>query len=217
MQIQAADAKETGVHTETLATQAVRQSDLTQIQLQMTHRPWIAIESVSPASDLVFDERGGVLMLNIQARNVGNSIAKHVMNFVDYSVGGVTNMPEVMAKVTAILKQPIDPKMDHGKLLFPGQMDISQIPIIIQPKYIDDALKTGHFREQKGISFDLLVCFDYQTTIDPGIHHQTRSTFGVARIPAGGGALMGIFHPSSKVCPAQQIAIFYRGYGAYAD
>jgi hypothetical protein len=208
--------KASGTHTEQLAQQAVKQSDLTQRQLELTHRPWIAIEAVSPASDLVFDQRGAVLMLNIQIRNVGNSIAKHVISFVDYAVAGVTQMPEIIAKVTAILKKPIDPNLDHGKLLFPGQADISQIPIIILPKYIDEALKSGHFKDQRGISFDLLVCFDYQSTIDPGIHHQTRCTFGVANTPPGGGPLMGIFLPS-KVYPAQQMVIFYRGFGAHAD
>jgi len=217
MQQQAIDARDTGKHTETLAAQAVRQSDLTQRQLQLTHRPWIAIEEVSPASGLVFDQRGGVLMLNIRARNVGHSIAEHVINFVDYAVLGVSQMPDVIAKVTATLKQPVDPKLDHGKLLFPGQADTSQIPIIILPKYIDKALKSGPFKEQKGISFDLLVCFDYQSAIDPGVHHQTRCTFGIARIPDGGGALNGIFCPAVTIYLPQQIAIFYRGAGAYAD
>jgi hypothetical protein len=217
MEQQAEDSKETGKHTETLALQAVRQSDLTQRQLELTHRPWIAIEAVLPASDLMFDERGGVLTLSIQVRNVGNSIAKHVLSFVDYAVSGITQMPEVTARVTAILKQPTDPERDHGKLLFPGQADISQIPIIILPKYIDQALKSGHFKDQKGIAFDLLVCFDYQSTIDPGIHHQTRCTFGVAKTPSGGGPLMGIFVPSARVYPAQQIVIFYRGFGAHVD
>jgi len=209
--------KTSETHTGQLAQQAVKQSDLTQRQLELTHRPWIAIEAVSPASDLVFDERGAVLMLNIQVRNVGKSIAKHVISFVDYAVGGVTQMPEIIAKVTAILKKPIDPNLDHGKLLFPGQTDVSQIPIIILPKYIEEALKSGHFKDQKGIAFDLLVCFDYQSTIDPGNHHQTRCIFGVANTPPGGGPWMGVFLPSVRVYPARQIVIFYRGSGARAD
>jgi len=217
MQGQAQDAKEAGAHTETLALQAVRQSDLTQRQLELTHRPWIAIESALPASDLVFDERGGVLMLNIQIRNVGNSIAKHIINFVDYAVGGVTEMRDVTMRVIGNLKTPIPPELDHGKLLFPGQADLSQYAMVIRPEHIEKALKSGHFKDQKGIAFDLLVCYDYQSNIDPGIHHQTRCTFGVAKAPPGGGPLMGIFLPSAKVYPAQQMVFLYRGFGAHAD
>ena len=217
MDTQAKDAQETGKHTEELSRQAVRQSDLTQRQLELTHRPWIAIEIVSPASDLVFDERGGVLFLNLQIRNVGNSIANHIITFVDYAVGGVTNMRDVSARVIEQLKKPIDPDLDHGKLLFPNQVDIAQYPIIILPKYIEEALQSGHFREQNGLSFELFVCFDYQSTIDPGHHYQTRCTFGVAKISPSGGPLMAIFLPSIKVYPTQQIHIFYQGRGAHAD
>jgi hypothetical protein len=216
MEGQAAAAKETGRHTETLALQAVRQSDLTQRQLELTHRPWIAIENVVPASDLVFDERGGVLMLNIQIRNVGNSIAKHVINFVDYAVGGITEMHDVTARVVEVLERPIPPELDHGKLLFPGQPDLSQYALVIRPEHIEEALKRGHFKDQEGIAFDLFVCYDYQSAIDPGIHHQTRCTFGVANTPPGGGALNAIFLPTVKVYPPQQIVLIYRGFGAHA-
>lgn len=217
MEQQAADAKESGKHTEELAKQAVRQTELTQFQLELTHRPWIAIENVSPASNLEFDERGGVLFLNLQIRNVGNSIAKHIQTFVDYAVGGVTNMSDVSARVVDQLKKPIDPNLDHGKLLFPNQVDVAQYPIIILPKYIEEALQSGHFRDQKGLSFELFICFDYQSTTHPGHHYQTRSTFGVAKINPSGGPLMAIFLPSVKVYPPQQIHIFYQGRGAHAD
>lgn len=217
MQEQATDAKESGKHTEELARQAVRQTELTQLQLELTHRPWIAIESIAAASDLVFNEQGCVLFLNLQIRNVGGSIAKHVINFVDYAVGGVTNLRDVTARVVEVLKRPIPPELDHGKLLFPGETDVSQYPVVIRPEHIKEALKSGHFAIQEGFGFELIVCFDYQSTIDPGVHHQTRRTYGVAEIPEGGGALMGIFRPAAKVYPAQRIAIFYRGYGAHVD
>src|SRR5579862_8015639 len=44
MESQLADARETGTHTETLAQQAVRQSDLTQRQFNLANRPWISID-----------------------------------------------------------------------------------------------------------------------------------------------------------------------------
>jgi len=217
MEKQLADAKESGKHTEELAKQAVRQADLTKLQLDISHRPWIAIESIAVASDLTFNEQGCILVLNLQIRNVGGAIAKHVINFVDYAVGGVADIRDVTAKVIEVLKKPIPPELDHGKLLFPGEADLSQYPVVIRSEHIETALKSGHFKEQKGIGFELIVCFDYQSTIDPGVHHQTRRTYGVAEIPEGGGALMGIFRPAVKVYPAQRIAIFYRGYGAHID
>lgn len=218
LQGQAEDAKETGAHTKTLAAQAERQTELTQLQLDLTHRPWIAIESVTPASDLVFNGDGeAILMLNLSVRNVGNSIAKYVRPWVDYAISGVTQMSEVTARVIEILKTPQPPGMDLGTLLFPGQPYISQYPITIQSRYITQALESGDFKDQGGISFEIIVCFDYESTIDPGHHYQTRSTFGVARIQPQGGPINGIFQPAVKVFPAQLIAIFYRGYGAHAD
>ena len=204
-------------HTQELAQQAVRQTELTQSQLELSNRPWISIDGIVPASNLIFDQRGGVIMLATQLRNVGSSVAKHVSIFIDVIIGGVHNMLEVKERVAANLKKPIDSSFDHGKLIFPNQIVADQYPIIIRPEILKRALDEGHFKDSKEIAFELFVCADYQSTFDPARHHQTQNIYYVGRIDKQRGIVMGTFSPAQVSYDMKDIVINYKGFGAYAD
>jgi len=214
---QAGLMEKSGTHTQELAQQAVAQTKLTQTQLELSNRPWISIDAITPISNLVFDQRGCVIMLGTQLRNVGRSVAKHVSIFIDVIVGGVHNPIEIKEKVIAIQKKPIDSSFDHGKLIFPNQIVTDQYPIIISPEVVQKALDEGHFKDSKQITFELFACADYQSTFDPERHHQTHGMYLVGRIERQRGVLMGTFSPAQPSYDIKDLAINYKGIGAYAD
>src|ERR1700690_3125664 len=74
---QALEMQQQRVDTHALALQAVRQTQLTQAQLELSHRPWVSVE-VGVASNLIFDQRGVLLALKVKMSNVGHSVAKFV-------------------------------------------------------------------------------------------------------------------------------------------
>lgn len=209
-------------HTETLAAQAVKQSSLTQRQLDLTNRPWICLDSVFAVSDFVFRDSGdAVIMLRYQIRNVGRSVAQHLQPWVEPIVSGVHNPLEVRDRISAQLRKPIDSAFDHGKLIFPNQQPIvDTYPVHIRKEILDDAIKNSPFKGDGDkplpcFGLELFVCFDYQSTLDPTIHHQTQSMYMVSYID--GGFLKGAFYPTQRIYPAGQISIGYKGYGTYAD
>jgi hypothetical protein len=214
--------KTAGSHTETLAAQAVRQSDITQRQLDLTNRPWICLDSVVPASDFIFKDTGeAVIFLGYQVRNVGHSAAQHLQPWIEPIISGIHDPKEVRDRISAQLKKPIDSAFDHGKLIFPSQVIVDTYPILIRKEIVDEALKNSPFKEQGDkqmpcFGLELFICFDYQSTLDPTIHHQTQSMFYVSRADPR-GISMGTFFPSQRVYKAGEISIGYKGYGAYAD
>ena len=206
-----------GTHTQELAQQAVAQTKLTQTQLELSNRPWISIDAVIPASNLIFDQRGCVLLLGTQLRNVGSSVAKHASIFIEPIVGGVHNPIEVKDRVVRLQKKPVESSFDHGKLIFPNQVVTDQYPIIIPPEILKKALEEGHFKGSNEMTFELFACADYQSTFDPERHHQTHCVYYVARIDRQRGTLMGTFSPSQHSYDLKELVINYKGFGAYAD
>ena len=211
-----------GTHTETLAAQAVKQSSLTQRQLDLANRPWICIDSVKPVTDLTFKDSGeAVIFFAYQIRNVGHSVAQHLQPWIEPIITGIHNPVEVMARISAQLKKPIDSAFDHGKLIFPSQIIVDTYPVLIRKEVVDDAIANSPFKEQGDkqvpcFGLELFVCFDYQSTLDPTIHHQTQSMFMLSRADPRGLA-MGTFFPSQRVYRVNEISVGYKGYGAHAD
>jgi hypothetical protein len=207
-----------GTHTETLAAQAVKQSSLTQRQLDLANRPWICIDSVTPASDMTFKDSGeAVIFLTYQLRNVGHSVAQHLQPWFEAIITGIHNPVEVRDRISAQLKKPINSAFDHGKLIFPSQVIVDAYPVLIRKEVIQDAIKNSPFKQADDkrmpcFGLELFVCFDYQSTLDPAIHHQTQSMYILAHSGPGGGA----FYPSQRVYKANEIRVAYKGHGAYA-
>jgi len=203
-----------GQDTHDLAQQAVRQTDLTESQLELTHRPWVSVE-VAVVSNLIFDERGAVLMLNATMRNLGSSVAKHVSLWTQFVVGGVHDLNQAHESLCNIMKQPVNEKSDYGSLVFPGQVVTEPRPIIASQEDIGQALKNGPFKEVNAIGLHLIGCVDYQSSFDPKKHHQTRFVYLVGRIDEQRNVVMGTFHPLNK--SYQRIVLTPTMHGASAD
>lgn len=183
--------------THDLAQQAVRQADLTQAQLQLSHRPWVSAD-VAVASNLIFDERGAVLMLNITMRNFGHSVAKYASLWTEFVVAGVHDLNQSHERLCNIMKQPVNEKSDYGWLLFPDQLVIEPRPLIANLKDIEQALKSGHFKDVGAVGLHLIGCVDYQSSFDPKKRHQTRFVYLVGRIDQQRNTVMGTFDPHNK-------------------
>jgi hypothetical protein len=162
-----------GNDTRELARQALRQSDLTQSQLELSHRPWVSAD-VTIGSGLTFDQRGCVLMLNVAIMNVGHSIAKHVGLWAEFVIRGLNDWRTIQEGLCNAVKQPNDAH-DYGWLLFPGQGVTEPRAAIARPEDIARGIKEGHAKESSAISLHIIGCVDYQSTLDPTKHHQTRS------------------------------------------
>jgi hypothetical protein len=216
MDTSAADAKETGKHTETLAMQAVRQSDLTQRQFDLANRPWIAIDDVMVSSGLTFRADGCVeVHFRYKVRNVGHSVAQHVLPWVEPIVTGIDNPIEVRTRISAQLKQPVNSHFDHGQLIFPNQVLIGDYPILIRPEKLAQALDNSPFKGQdgstiRGIGLEVFICFDYQSTLDTGKHYQTQSMHLISHNG------MGLFVPT-QFYGRGGLGLTFKGFGAYAD
>jgi hypothetical protein len=203
-----------GRHTQALAEQAVRQTELTQAQLELSHRPWISVD-IAPASPLVFDERGAVLMFNVTMKNVGHSVAKHVSLWMEFVVAGVHDLAETSNRLSNIMKQPVNEHSDYGWLLFPNQLAAEPRPAIAQPSAIQRALESGHFKDVGAIGLHLVGCVDYPSSFDPKKRHQTRFVYLVGRIDEARGVVMGTFEPKAKIY--HKIVLTPTGHGASAD
>lgn len=213
MENQLADAKKSGVHTETLAEQAVRQSDLTRLQLDLAHRPWIAIESFEVASDLEFREDGcAIVSFTYQIRNVGHSVAQHVLPWIEPIL--FNDHAVVRLRVSAFLKKPIDSPYHHGMLIFPNQVIVKTQPIVIAPATLAEAVEKSLFSDRgvkiRGTGIELFVCFDYQSTLDAE-HHQTQDMFLLSHRGSG------LFLPSQRIYDGKGFRVIPKGMGSYAD
>jgi len=204
-------------HTDALAQQAIRQANLTQSQLDLANRPWLAIDSVTPVSNLQFREDGCVeIRFRYQIRNVGHSVAQHVLPWIEPIITGVDDPAEVRSRISEQLRKPVDSPFDHGKLIFPTQAIIDNYPILIPPEKLAKALDNSPFKGPdqsaiRGIGLEVFVCFDYQSTLDTSKHHQTQSMYLVSH----GGR--GLFLPSQKSYSADGLSLIFKGFGAYAD
>jgi hypothetical protein len=193
-----------GTHTEQLAQQAVKQSSLTQRQLDLANRPWICLDSIAAASDLVFKDSGeAVIFFNYQLRNVGHSVAQHLQPWIEPIIVGIDDPREVKDRISAQLKKPIDSSFDHGKLIFPSQIIVDAYPVLIRKEVVENAIKNSPFKGEGDkampcLSLELFVCFDYQSTLDATVHHQTQSMC-ILTHPGPSGLAMGTFYPTQKI------------------
>lgn len=209
--------KTSGTHTEQLAQQAVKQSDLTQRQFDLANRPWISIDFVKPISNLEFRDGGDVLVwFAYQIRNVGNSVAQHIVPWIEPIVTGVGDPVEVRTRISNQLKRPIDSPFDHGKLIFPNQVITDRYPLMIRPNDLANALDKSPFKDRdgstmSGIGLEIFVCFDYQSTLDSSKHYQTQSMYLLSY--RGNG----LFLQSQKSYGADGLGLVFKGFGAYAD
>jgi hypothetical protein len=220
MQGQLAEMEGAGKHTETLAAQAVKQSDLTQRQLDLANRPWVCLDSITAASDLVFKDSGEVfIFFKYQLRNVGHSVAQHLQPWIEPIIYGIDDPREVEERISAQLKKPIDSAFDHGKLIFPSQVLVDTYPVMVRKEVLENAIKNSPFKEGENrlpcFGLELFICFDYQSTLD-AIHHQTQTMYALGYVDDG-GRVMGAFYPSQHSYPVARLTTTYKGYGAYAD
>jgi hypothetical protein len=217
MSIQSELMKTSGTHTEQLARQAVKQSDLTQRQFDLTNRPWISIDFVKPISNLEFRDSGDVLVwFGYQIKNVGHSVAQHIVPWIEPIVTGVGDPLEVRTRISNQLKRPIDSPFDHGKLIFPNQVITDRYPLMIRPNDLANALDKSPFKDRdggtvRGIGLEIFACFDYQSTLDSSNHYQTQSMYLLSY--RGNG----LFLQSQKIYGADGLGLVFKGFGAYAD
>ena len=187
-----------GADTQDLAQQAVRQTELIESQLILSHRPWVAAD-VAIGSNLVFDQRGAVAAFNVTIRNLGHSVARNVSLWTAFVVAGIQDLNQSHEELCGIMKRPENEKSDYGWMLFPGQQVIEPRPVIANLADVEKGLKTGHFKDVAAIGLHLIGCVDYQSSFDIKKHHQTRFIYLLGRIdPQKGGAVMGTFVPQNK-------------------
>src|SRR5437588_150355 len=189
--------EEAGEDTPGCAQQAIMQTELTQAQLELSHRPWVSAD-IAIASNLIFDQRGALLMFNVTMSNLGSSVAKHVSLWTEFVVSGVHDLNQAHERLCNIMKQPVNEKSDYGSLLFPGQVVVEPRPVIANQQDIDQALKSGHFKDVGAVGLHLIGCVDYQSSFDPKKHHQTKFVLLVGRIDRQRGTVMGTFEPQNK-------------------
>jgi hypothetical protein len=208
-------------HTEKLASQAVRQSDITQRQFDLANRPWVCLDSIVVVSDFTFNDSGeAVIFFQYQIRNVGHSVAQHLKPWIEPIVSGVHNPLEVKERISALQRKPVDSVFDHGKLIFPSQIIVDNYPVVIRKEIVEAAIKDSPFKvgdkHLPCFGVELFICFDYQSTLDPTIHHQTQSMY-VLGYAEPSGAINGAFYPSRGTYRNTIMSANYKGYGAYAD
>ena len=203
-----------GIHTEGLAQQAVRQADLTQQELELEHRPWIAVD-VAASSPIIFDERGCVLMVNFTMTNVGRSVAKHVSLWTDFAILGIDDPMKVRDRLCDIMKQPQNENSDYGWLLFPNQRTVEQRGVIAVPERVQEALDMKIFQGLNAVGLHLVGCVDYPSPIDPRKRHQTRIVYNVSYVDTAKGRVMGAFDHSVKTY--SNITFLPTLHGASAD
>ena len=206
--------QEAGAHTEGLARQAVRQTELTQKELELTHRPWIAVD-IAPISPLVFDQRGCVMHFNVTMKNVGHSVAKNVSLWTDLAISGIHDPMKVRDELCNIMKRPENENSDYGWLLFPNQQAIEQRPAIKSPADVQKAVEMRLFQGLNAIGLHLVGCVDYPSAFDPKRHHQTRFVYLVGYVDPAKGFAMGAFDPAVKA--HYNIILTPTGHGASAD
>lgn len=190
------------------------QLDTMKGQLELEHRPWIAV-SIEPSSPLVFDERGCVLTCKVTMINVGHSAAKHVSLWTDFALSGTENPIEIRDRLCNIMKSPQNKGSDYGWLLFPNQSAVEGRPIIAVPERIKKALENKTFQGINAIGLHLVGCVDYPSPIDDKKRHQTRFEYLVSFVDIPTGRTMGAFDPSKKIY--QPIALMPTMHGTSAD
>ncbi len=167
----------------------------TERQLELTHRPWISAD-VNIASDLTFDERGCVLMLNVGITNVGHSVAKHVGLWVQFVISSIDDVRSAHEALCAAIKQPTD-SHDYGWMLFPNQaVTEKQRLVIARPEDIQRGLAKERLNGSNTIGLHLIGCIDYQSTFNPNKRHQTRFVYLVVRVDIPEGVGRGAFDPT---------------------
>lgn len=178
-------------------------------QTFQSERPWIAV-SIAPAPDFQYDVDRTIIMLKFTLTNVGHSLAKYTSVWTRLSMN--EKWPGDQKRICAIPKLKINSKSDYGYLLFPGQTVTDTIPAAASPEDVKRELATTPFQGGGVVSFDVVVCVDYESIIDSR-HHQTRLVRGLG-YPDPRGLEMGAFAPNIRYSP---IILSSRLHGDSAD
>jgi hypothetical protein len=188
-------------------------TELARSQLELEHRPWVSAD-VSVASNLIFNEIGAMLTLNVTMKNAGRSVAKNVSLWTSFVIDGVDGLIQSHEKLCSVMKRPENEKSGYGWLLFPEQGVTESRPIIALQDGIKRGLETGPFKDIGAVSFHIIGCVDYQSTLDPKKHHQTRFVYLLGRVNSKTGMIMGTFDPNA---PPEPIIITPTMHGMSAD
>jgi hypothetical protein len=149
-------------------------------EMKADQRPWVS-NDIEAASDLTFDDSGGILRFRYTLRNIGRSPAFNV-NAWPIILPSTPSRNILVTDPTRILKEhciDVERKIKDllqgdffvawGSILYPGEH------IIVEEVAKYDIPKTDpqHFLTMIPASGPLYVisCIDYQSSID-GVHHQ---------------------------------------------
>jgi hypothetical protein len=177
--------------------------------LDLNHRPWIAITGLEAKSPITFDAQGAHLTASIHFKNVGTSPARHVV------IRGAFYTRE--ADVEAMQRQkkacgeaPPQQPVELGWVQFPGVESYRQGTFTAAPADVEK-LRT---KAPNGLAALTLVgCIEYLTGYSDTPHH-TGFIYEVAEGVSGGP--VATINPDFGNVPVDKVAFEVNPY-VYAD
>jgi len=194
MDKQLSQMKTAGIYTEQLAEQAVRQTELTQTQLELLQRPWVSVARLPQA--LQFDPDGAKVGCTYKLENCGGSVAWNVSIWTGL-VPTEKDWRPVLEKLQNIPKDPVNAKSDYGYVLFPKETTSPYQPTILTRKDLDVSIQNDTFKGTGKVGFMLVGCVDYRSDVSPE-HYQTTFVDLVGYPDQTRGVVMGAFDPTVK-------------------
>jgi hypothetical protein len=174
--------------------------------MEADQRPWISsslIDGIFISKPLTFDPvKGGFMQISYVLKNTGKSPALHAVWRSKLLVMSMTKfINDEFSEQQNTLCNPMRTKSRDlfDVTIFPGDILPPQgWGLDLSRPDIEAALKgreSGSFAHSGFISLGLIACVDYQSSLAPIEHHQTRYAFELG-IPIGdGSAFMGDIKP----------------------
>jgi hypothetical protein len=155
-----------GLEKTTIAANAARDSaDVTAVQLELTERPWLSIET-DATSDLTYDASGLNIASEARITNTGKTPAVGTMAVVRLYVSGSGNREAFMKSLCAELAQ----ETEHSYAIFPQAMASITPKPNINRNVLQSSVEPGSGR----ISIGFITAVVYRSTFTSKIYYTVR-------------------------------------------
>jgi len=171
-----------------LASSTAQSVAISQRQLELSERPWLAVEQPTIIHPLTFDKRyGASAIAKFLMKNIGHSGAEHVATWArlvacrwpSFNLAIAEQVRHCDKIRDGGLGEVSSDPMFTGFFLFPDEEMSVENGVTLSEDEIHKA--KGHFPgEAPEIMIALVGCVDYQSELDKR-HHQTRFAYALAK------------------------------------
>jgi flagellar basal body-associated protein FliL len=182
-----------------------------------SNRPWISISTPVPEGQLMWEEKGARITVNLTIKNIGKNPAFDIATEADQFVMGPDNF-DIGAAVTKHCAEVRQRQIaraangHHGEVLFPDETLPQKFGLLFSREQIDAAAKN---MGRPFFSAVVVICVDYRSPITKQ-SHQTGLAYMLVKPPTEPGGLTRLPTPDETL-NYNQFGLARSPFGSFAN